>query len=401
MRRQGIILSTALEGIRVVEFSHVISGPFCGQLLGDMGAEVIKVERPEKGEFYRQEGRKNEDGISVIFPTYNRNKKDITLNVQDPRSLELFHELIKKCDIMIENYRPGLLKKLGFGYEDLKKINPKLIMVSISGFGQDGPDAKKLAYDMTIAACSGIMSVTGEPGFPMKAGISIADFTSGMYGAMSAIAALRHRELTGEGQYIDVSMMESSMSFMDAYFGETYFLQHDPVPVGNSRPTYSPVGCFKTKDGNILISCTKEDHWEQFARRSGHEELIGKPGWESGIIRKNRDPEVLQLAQDWAAQYTNDEAAELLEAAGIPNAPVLTCTKIMEHPQVKHRNSIMFQDYPGVGKYASVAFVPKFSTMDTPQKRAPLLGEHNKEIYGDLLGFSDEKLQEYKDAKVI
>lgn len=394
-------MSTALEGIRVVEFSHVISGSFCGQLLGDMGAEVIKVERPEKGEFYRQEGRKNEAGISLIFPNYNRNKKDITLNVQDPRSKELFYNLIKKCDIMVENYRPGLLKKLGFGYEDLKEINPKLIMVSISGFGQDGPDAKKLAYDMTIAACSGVMSITGEPGHPMKSGFSMADFVSGMYGAMTAVAALRHRDATGEGQYIDVSMMESSMSFMDAYFPETYFLGHDPIPVGNSRPTYSPVGCFKTKDGNILISCTKEDHWNKLAKVMGKADLIGTPGWEDGLTRKQNDPAALNLTQDWVSQYTNDEAAAILEEAGVPNAPVLTPMKIMENPQVKFRNSIMFQDYPGVGKYPSVAFVPKFSTLETPQKRAPLLGEHNDEIYGELCGFSAEQIKLYKDAKVI
>lgn len=394
-------MSTALEGIKVVELSHVISGSYCGMLLGDMGADVIKVERPQKGEFYRDEALKNEHGVSLVFPAYNRNKRGITLNIKDPKAAEILHKLIKNCDIFIENYRPGLLKKLGFGYEDLKKVNPKLIMVSISGFGQTGPYAMKPAYDMTIAAVSGFMSVNGPEGVPMKSGPAISDFLSGIYGAMGALAALRNCERTGKGQYIDISMMECSMSILDAFFAQEKFSEIKPRSMGNRRANYAPVNSFRVKDGHVYIAASLQKHWDALTTIMDRRDLYENPRYDTSSNRKSHEEELEEAVQQWVSQFTTAELIRILDDNGIPCSPVQTLNQVMKDPHVAVRNSILEFEYPGVGSYPVAAFTPKFSELQVPVKRAPLLGEHNQEIYIKELGYSEEDFKEMQENNTI
>lgn len=394
-------MSTALNGIKVVELSHVISGSYCGMLLGDMGADVIKIERPETGEFYRDEALKNDEGISLVFPAYNRNKRGMTLNIKDPKAKEILHKLIRDCDIFIENYRPGLLKKMGFGYEDLKQVNPRLIMVSISGFGQNGPYAMKPAYDMTISAASGFMSVNGPEGVPMKSGPAVSDFLAGIYGAVGAMAALRNCEKTGEGQYVDISMMECTMSILDAFFAQDKFSPIKPKSMGNRRANYAPINSFKVKDGHVYIAPSLQKHWEALTGLMGRRDLYENPLYDTSSHRKQHEEELEAVVQEWALGYTSAELVKELDDHGIPCSPVQTLSQVRKDPHVLARNSIMEFDYPGLGSYPVAAFTPKFSTMDVCARRAPQLGEHNKSIYMEELGYSEAEFNEMIENHTI
>jgi len=394
-------MSKALDGIKVLELTHVISGPVCGMLLGDLGAEIIKVERPGAGEFYREEALKNEKGVSLVYPAYNRNKKGITLNYKEQRGRELLLELVKWCDILIENLRPGLLNKMGLGYQELKKINPKLIMVSISGFGQTGPYAMKPAFDMTISAISGFMSLNGPEGQPTKTGPAVSDFLSGIYGALAALAALRNCERTGEGQYIDVSMMECAMSILDAFFAQSQFTGTEPTTMGNRRANYAPVNAFKAKDGSIYIAASLQKHWEALSRLMGREELIGDPRYINACTRKKREEELEAMVEKWTMQFKSAELIEMLEKNDIPCAPIQTINQVRNDPHVKARGSILEFDYPGLGSYPVPSLVPRFSAMEIQTERAPLLGEHNDEVLGKLLGCTPEELNQLRESRII
>lgn len=390
-----------LEGIRVFELTHVISGSVAGMLLGDLGAEVIKAERPGVGEFYREEALKNDKGISIVYPTYNRNKKGITLNLKAPEAKQIVRDLVAQSDIMVENYRPGVLDKMGLGYEDLKKINPKLIMVSISGFGQTGPYASRAAYDMTISAISGFMSMNGPPGQPTKNGPAVSDFLSGIYGCLGAVAALRYRDCVGEGQHIDVSMMDCGMSLLDAFFAQYRFTGIEPKCCGNRRDNYAPVNAYPSADGYIYITATLNKHWKGLAEAMGRPELAEDPANASGTLRKAHEEELEGIVADWAKQYTTAELIDILEKAGVPYAPVQGIAQVMEDPQVKARNSILEFDYPGLGQYPVPAFVPKFSSIQVPKKRAPLLGEDNEVVLCGMLGYTREQLEKFKEDGII
>lgn len=394
-------MSKALDGVKVLELTHVISGPFCGMLLGDLGAEVIKVERPGTGEFYREEALKNEHGISIVFPTYNRNKKGVTLDYKNEQGKDMLLELVKWCDILIENLRPGLLKKMGLGYEDLKKVNPRLIMVSISGFGQTGPYAMKPAYDMIISAISGFMSVNGPEGQPTKTGPAVSDFLSGLYGAFSVLAALRHYEHTGEGQYIDVSMMDCSISILDAFFAQSHFTGMEPQGMGNRRANYAPVNAFKVKEGSVYIAASLQKHWEALARLMEREDLLDNPQYAATKERKKNEESLEDIVGMWTQNYTSSQLIEMLEKNGIPCAPIQTINQVRNDPHVKERNSIMEFSDPKLGKYPLPKLAPRFSTLEIKTERAPLLGEHCFEVFGRILGYSKNELEQLKKKNII
>ena len=390
-----------LKGLKVLEFTHVISGSYAGMLLGDLGADIIKIERPGYGEFYRSEAIKNKEGESIVFPTYNRNKKSITLNLKSVEGIQIAKDLIEKADVIIENYRPGLMKKMGLGYEEIKKINEDVIMVSISGFGQNGPYWENPAYDMTIAAMSGFMSVNGPAGEPMKAGPAISDFLSGIYGAMSVLVALKHKENTGEGQYIDVSMMECSMSILDAFFAQTKFTGVEPKGNGNRRHNYAPVNAFKSKNGSVYIACSLEKHWVKMTEVLGMPELLHDDRFKTTLVRKAHEIEIEEIVANWAKQLTTEEIVGQLEAATIPCAPIQSISQVAKDPQVLARKSIGEFDYPTLEGYPFVKFVPKFSTIETVYNSAPTLGENTDEILRSVLKKSDSDIEQLKEKKII
>lgn len=390
-------MSKALEGVRVLELGHVISAPFCAMLLGDLGAEIIKIERPGVGEFYRDQAIKNEKGISIVYPAYNRNKKCITLDLKNEKAKEVVFSLIRESDVFIENYRPGLLKKMGLGYDELKKVNPKLVMVSISGFGQTGPNSHKPAYDMTISAVSGFMSLSGPQGTPTKCGPAVSDFLSGLYGAIGILGALRHSEKTGRGQYIDISMMDCAMSVLDAFFAQSHFTGSEPKAMGNRRNNYAPVNSFPALDGHVYISASLQKHWENLCKVMNRKDLLDDEAYATSIKRKNNEEELEKIVTEWTLTFTTAELVKKLDEHDIPCAPVQSINQVMNDPHVKDRKSIIEISYPGLGPYPMPSFVPRFSTLEVPLRRAPTLGENNEEIYCGLLGYSKEEYESFSE----
>jgi crotonobetainyl-CoA:carnitine CoA-transferase CaiB-like acyl-CoA transferase len=274
-------------------------------------------------------------------------------------------------------------------------------MASISGFGQEGPYAAKTAFDMTIAAIGGFMAVNGPVGGPpMKAGPAVSDFVAALYCALSIMAAIRHRDLTGEGQYIDIAMLDSVMSILDASFAVNKLLGTEPTGTGNRRPYYAPVNVFKARDGYVYIAASGQNHWEMLATVMGRKDLIDDPRF-TAENRKGNEDELEQIVQDWAKSLTSTEIITLLEQNGVPCAPVKTISEVMDDAHVKARKSIVEFDYPGIGKFPVVAFPPRFSSIATEVKRAPLLGEHNREIICGLLGYGDKQFDEMKAEKVF
>lgn len=392
-----------MEGVRILDFTHVISGPFSTMLLADMGADVIKIEKPGEGEFYRAEGTKNDVGVSIVYPNYNRNKKGITLNIKSPKAIELLKQLVAKSDVFVENQRPGLLASIGLGYEDLKAINPQIIYASISGFGQDGPYARKPAFDMTIAAISGLMSVNGIEGtVPTKTGVAFSDFISGIYTALGIVAALRKRDQTGEGAYIDVGMFDSIISVLDDFIPKYKVTGKEPTRFGNRRAGFAPVNVFPVKDGGyVYIAGSFQKQWEALAKLIGREELITEPRFLENFGRKQHEEILESIVEEWSSQKTSEEVVTLLEKAGIPCAPVKGIGDLFKDEHIQARNGIIECDYPGIGKYSMAANPIRMSNYQQTVKRAPLLGEHNEDILNDLLGYSSEEILALKDEGVI
>lgn len=390
-----------LEGIRIIEFSHVISGPFCGMLLGDLGAEMIKIERPGEGDYTRTAGAKTADGISIWYPAFNRNKKSITLNFKNPKAKEIVRDLVKTSDALIENFRPGLLGEMGLGFEDLKKINPNIIMASISGFGKNGPYEKKTAFDMTAVAMGGFMAVNGLPEIPLKTGPAVSDFLSGLYGALAVVSALRYRDKTGKGQFIDISMMDSVMSILESSFAEYTVLGREPQRIGNRRPNNAVSTVFKAKDNYIYIAAMFQSQWENMCRLMNREDLLADPRIATMQMRYQHADELEKIVADWAIDKTVAEIVELLEKFSIPNAPVQRIPEVIEDPNVKARDSIVYFDYPGIGKYPVAAFTPRFSEIPWEMKRPDLLGESNKDVFCNLLDYTEAEFKTMQEEGII
>lgn len=391
-----------MEGVRILDFTHVISGPFSTMLLADMGAEVIKIEKPGDGEFYRAEGAKNGAGVSIVYPNYNRNKKGITLNIKSPKAIEVLKQMATKADVFVENQRPGLLASIGLGYEDLKAINPKIVYASISGFGQSGPYAHKPAFDMTIAAISGLMSVNGMEGsVPTKTGAAFSDFISGIYAALGIVAALRKRDQTGEGAYIDVGMLDSIVSVLDDFIPKYMVTGKEPTRFGNRRAGFAPVNVFPVKDGYVYIAGSFQKQWEALAKLIGQENLIIDPRFLKNSDRKQHEEILESIVEEWSSKLTSQEVVSQLENAGIPCAPVKSIGELVNDEHIQARGGIIECDYPGIGKYSMAANPIRISDYQQPVERAPLLGEHNEDILTSLLGYSNEKIQALKDDGAI
>lgn len=392
-------MTKPLEGIKIIECSHVITGPFCGMLLGDLGADIIKIEQPGVGEYARNGGYKTENNTSLWFPNYNRNKRDLTLNLKTEKGKNIFKDLIKESDILIENFRPGLLNELGLGYEVLKEINPQLIMISISGYGQTGPKSRKTAFDMTVLADSGLMSLTGEEGgIPMKMGTAISDFLAGVYGALGALVSIINRNKTGLGQYVDVSMLDCLLSIYETSISEYTVLGMKPVRPGNRRASSAPSNIFLAKDGYVYIAAFFQNHFEKLFKILDCEHYIYDERFKTGNSRKENEKILEEVIESWVKDKTVEEVNEILEEQNIPCAPIREVEQVVD----EYKDSIMSFDYPGIGEFKVAKFPIKFSTINTDlTKRPPTLGEHNKEIICDFLGYSEEVYEELIKHGVI
>src|SRR5918998_423506 len=326
-----------IAGVRVLDLGRHLAGPTCAMLLGDLGADVIKVEKPEVGEDGRSAGPPFFDGVSAFFLSANRNKRSLTLDIKRPEGQEAFRRLAETADVSVENFRPGVMDALNIGYARVSERNPRIIYCSISGFGADGPFADRPGLDQIIQGVSGLMSVTGfEGGEPVRVGIPIADLLTGLYGAYGVLAALQARERTGRGQVVETSLLESMVGTL-GFQAVRYLNGGDvPPPAGNHHPINAPYGLFKTRDGYVTIGATGDKRWRAFCEVIGAPEFLEDPRFATNGGRHEHRLELAELIGEKLQAHTSDEWEAILNDAGIPCGPVYRMDQSLEHPQVRH-----------------------------------------------------------------
>jgi len=393
----------ALEGVTILDLTRVLAGPFSTMLLADMGANVIKIEEPVKGDDTRHFGPfKNDE--SIYFITNNRNKKGITLNLRDPKAKEMFKEMVKKADVVTENYRPGTMEKLGLGYDALKEINPAIIYASISGFGHYGRYKERPGYDIVAQAMSGLMSTTGwEGGAPTRTGTATGDVLGGLYMTIGVLQALQHRNRTGEGQKVDVALVDAGVSAMGnvnmIYFGEGRV----PQRIGNRYESTYPYDTFECIDGTCVIGAANDKFWQGLCKVMGRPELAEAPQFLRIRDRLDNHKAVKAEIEQWTKTKTMVEAVDALMANGIPTAPVYDVKQVSEDPHIaKDREMFIDQEHPVAGTVRVTGNPVKLSaTPATYRSVAPSLGQDNLEVYGELLGLDEEAIESLKQDGVI
>lgn len=392
-----------LEHIRVLDLTRALAGPFCTMILCDLGAEVIKVEIPEKGDDSRAVGPfKNEK--SLYFLSLNREKKSISLNLKTDKGKQLFLELVKKVDVLVENFRPGTMEKLGFGYETLKQVNPELIYAASSGFGHTGPDSQRPAYDMLVQAMGGIISITGWPDTPpTRVGASIGDITASFFTAIGILSALYQRTMSGEGQKIDISMLDCQVAILENALVRYQVSGVPPKPLGNRHPTITPFQAFKAKDDYVVVAVGNDNIWGKFCVAIGREDLIEHEKFATNKKRTEYIDELIPILAKILEMKTVAEWSDIFEKAQIPSSPINTIDTVMHHPQVLARNMVVEVDDKDAGTVKIAGNPIKMTSIEEkPTRRpAPEIGEHNREIFQDWLGYSDEDLEQWSKAGVI
>jgi len=403
-----------LSHIRVLDLSRVLAGPWAGQNLADLGAEVIKVERPKHGDDSRTYGppwvkdRQGQDSKdSAYFTSANRGKKSITLNISKPEGQKLVRELARVSDVLIENYKFGDLARYGLAYDDLKQINPRLIYCSVTGFGQTGPYREHPGYDFMIQGMGGMMSVTGEPdgapgGGPQRAGVPVADIITGMYASIAICAAIAHRAETGIGQQLDLALLDSQIALL-AYQNTNYFATGKPPKrIGNLHPNIVPYQPFKTADGDVILACGNDNLFRKFCAAAGCAELADDPRFASNGKRVENRAELTRRLQAVFAQRGTRAWVELLEAAGVPNGPINDVAQVFEEPQVKARGIKVELEHPVAGRLPTVASPMRFSATPVEYKLAPpVLGQHTEEVLRGLLKLDDAAIARLKAEGTI
>ena len=395
-------MSLALEGIKVLDLTRVLAGPYATMILADLGADVMKIEMPVKGDDSRQFGPYLKDE-SAYFMSLNRNKRSMTLNLKNERAKKLFLEMIKEVDVVVENYRPGTMEKLGLGYEELKKVNPKIIYAASSGFGHSGPYSKRAAYDAVVQAMGGLMSITGEKGgSPTRVGASIGDITAGLFTAIGILTALVNRNNTGKGQKVDVSMLDCQVAILENAISRYIVTGEAPKPEGNKHSSIVPFEPFETSDGEIMVAAGNDALWQKLCEAIGTEELINDERFVTNPLRNENYDELRPLIARPIKTKTTKEWQDILDDIGVPNGPINTVDKVMEDPQVKARDMIVEVDHPVAGKLKMPGIPIKLS--DTPgeiRTPSPLLGQHTDEILNELLGYKKEDIDKLKNEKIF
>lgn len=377
-----------LTGVVVLDLTRVLAGPYCTMLLSDLGAEVIKVERPDVGDDSRHFGP-FVNGKSAYFCSLNRGKKSIVLNLKDKEDLSILKEIVKKVDVVTENFRPGTMEKLGLGYEELKKINPRLIYAATSGYGHTGPRSKKAAYDMIVQALGGIMSITGQPdGPPVRVGASIGDIIAGLFTAIGINAALFHREQTGEGEKIDVAMLDSQVAILENAITRYMVTGTPPGPLGSRHPSITPFEAFKASDDWIVLAIGNDSLWAKFCKAVNREDLITHPDFVSNLHRTENHSKLKPIMDEILGQRTAGEWITYLDQKEIPVGPINTVDKLLSDPQVIARNMLVEVADPIIGKMTIAGNPIKMSSMEDESFRqpAPELGEHTKKVIREFLG---------------
>ncbi|CAH1655384.1 CaiB/BaiF CoA transferase family protein [Chelatococcus asaccharovorans] len=386
----------ALSGIRVLDLSRYISGPFCGQILGDLGADVVKVERVDGGEEGRRVGEMI-NGETLFFLGANRNKRSLTVDFRHPEGQALLKRLAAKADILIENFRPGTLEKMGLGYDEISAVNPGLIVVRITGFGQEGPMASHPCFDGAAQAHSGLMTLTGQPdGPPTMAGVFVADYSTALYGTIAALAALQSRQATGRGQVVEATLMDSAMSMLTTAIGESILLGVEQTRLGNRDRYLAPSHCFESRDGRwIYVVAGNNQHFDKFVAVMGMAQLARDPRFSNPIVRNRNVAELEAIINEWGLKHDGAEILDLLHEAEIPCEPVSTIADVIANPQVVHRRQVVDIPHPREGTVPVPAPAMKMSaTPPCVHRGPPSLGAHTGEVLAEWLGMEKASIDE-------
>ena len=396
-------MTASLKGIRVLEMSQIMAGPTCGLLLADLGAEVIKIEKTPAGDDTRNFLPPEINGEAAAFMMMNRNKKGIALNLKDKDGIKIFKEMVKNSDVVLENFRKGTLEKLGIGYNVLSEINPKIILCEISGYGRTGPYADKGGFDLVAQGMSGLMSITGESKDkpPMKVGAPITDITAGLLASSGILAALIHREKTGEGQKVDTSLFEAGIVhtyWQSAIAGAT---GQSPGPLGSAHPLTAPYQAFKTKDKWITVGASNQNTWLMLLKAINRQDLQENEMFSSNLSRKKNTTQLVDILNTELLKKTSDEWLKIFDDNGLPCGPINSITEMFEDPQTIAREMIIEVENKNAGKSKAIGMPIKFSKSKTEKsKGAPNLGEHTREIMLSF-GYKHEEIEDFYNRKVI
>lgn len=389
----------ALSGLRMIEMGQLIAGPFCGQLMADHGAEVIKLEPPKVGDAMRQWGRNK----PVWWPVIARNKKSVTLNLREPKGQALARRLIESADFMLENFRPGTMEKWGLSYESFNESNPGLIMIRVSGFGQTGPYAKQAGYGSIGEAMGGMRNLAGEPDSPpSRIGISIGDSLAATYACLGALMALQNRHVTGRGQIVDSAIYEAVLAMMESTIPEYTEAGFIRERTGAILPKVAPSNVYSTKDGDLLIGANQDSVWARMAEAMGRPELASDPRFSSHEARGENQKELDDIIFDWTKDFTRDELQALMDKHGVPAGKLFKAPDMLEDPHYKARDAVVKVDHPTFDNIFMQNVAPKLSEtkggIDWP---GPELGAHNEEVYGEILGLSTAQMADLQDEGII
>ena len=390
----------ALEGLRVIDQTQVMAGPFCSMLLGDMGAEVIKVE-PREGEYTRQE-RAIAPGVSASFLALNRNKRSLALDLKQPEGVEILKKLAATADVLVENYRPGVAKRLGIDFDVLKAINPRLIYCSISGFGQTGPYARRGGFDLIAQGMSGIMSATGsEGGPPVKVGVPITDLGAGLFAVFGILCALRARRTTGRGQFVDTSLFEAGLALSAWEATEYWYTGQIPKRLGTAHRLNAPYQAFKASDGYFTVGAANNKLWGLFADMLGLGKLKSDKRFDTVGGRMENRLALEKLLEAETSKHSRAYWLERCEKAGIPAGPIYSVAEALADPQAQARGMTLEYEYPGVGKVRALGNPVKFSkTPARLRKVPPRLGEDSEKILSEL-GYAPEQVRIFFDRNIV
>ena len=390
-----------LKGVRVLDFTRVLAGPSAALALADLGAEVIKIEPPGTGDETRT-FPPFRDGESHYFLSINRGKKSIVIDLKTEAGVTLVKELTSHCDVLIENYRPGVMDRLGLGYEPLSAINPRLIYCAISGFGMTGPLRDRPSFDIVMQALSGALSVNGERGSPTKLGIPLGDLVGGINGPIGILAALHERHQTGRGRLIDVSLLDGMLGMLGYLAQLAYFNGRDPEPQGCEHPNLVPYGRFPARDGAIIVACLTNGFWGRISTALAHPEWAQDARFDSLEKRRDQRELVNSLIAEVTCQHSVDELVALFEKFEVPHAPVLGITEALAQPQAVAREMVIEVEHQTLGKVPIVNRPIKFpeDTQAAPSA-PPVLGQHTDEILRSVLGLDAERIEQLRAAKVV
>src|SRR5215207_6310887 len=394
-----------LEGVRVVEMGSLLAGPFCGQLLADFGAEVIKVEPPGKGDPMREWGRHRKNGHTLWWPIIARNKKSVTLNLREEEGQELARNLIAGADVVVENFRPGTIERWGLGYEDLSESNPGLVMVRVSGYGQTGPYRKRAGFGAIGESMGGIRHVTGFPDRPPpRVGVSLGDSLAATFGALGAVTALYNRDTRGgRGQIVDVGIYEAVLALMESIIPEYALAGHVRGRTGAILPFVAPSNTYPTSDGDyVVIGANADTVFARFARALGHPEWAESERYATHHARGENQEELDELISGWTRQRAAEEVLEVMREASVPAGKLFTAEDMLSDEQYAARQNIVEVEDPEIGPFPMQNVVPRLS--ETPGEvrwTGPLLGQHNDEVFKEVLGMSEEDLAGLRERGIV